>query len=647
MRHLGFSCAVLAAALLAPAHAEEAAHGAVRGRVSTQTAAAVQVRGGGQTARGPGHTAAASPLARVTVYAYELAQLQVHKVVSGAQGEFSFEQLPAGVYKLIAFKVGYEPAVVMLSRAATDALQFVELRLAAEQASEIRRSEGFWAIREQIPPDVLRDIESVRLAEMAQLPAGSAPRAFSTAVRAMTGVEDLGGGRAAQLAGGGIGMEGSIGALRLDVTGEYWRLAGTDATQRIDATGAEAAALAVRMAGSGEGLIDVTTVSHRMASEELDAAPAFDSADFERYRVSWSQPFGERSRSRFAAQYTSQSNFFRPPSEAAAPNETRALNLEGAYLVDFTERSSLEAGVRYRQQEAAISSAFGDPQHALELFGKGGWRLQPSVLVEYGMFTQLRDGSWALAPQGGVVVQLGQHWQAQAGATYRLEEGDVQPLDGVTPLRFSSAGDGCRDLEQSCYRVMLAHQGDNDGLFAVGVIHRQMAETLHLYFDDDFLNQLESVYLVEGDELPEVQLVVERRLTPRVLARLESSYARGGGGILYAVGDTPHENRVRYLVTSVDTRFQQSSTGVFVAFHRVEQGAAPAGTDSAQTITVSELDRLQLMLSQDLNVLARLAADWAVQVNFELSRGSLPFTLTEEQPDDLRRRVTGGLSVKF
>jgi hypothetical protein len=53
------------------------------------------------------------------------------------------------------------------------------------------------------------------------------------------------------------------------------------------------------------------------------------------------------------------------------------------------------------------------------------------------------------------------------------------------------------------------------------------------------------------------------------------------------------------------------------------------------------------MLSQDLNVLMRLAADWAVHLNFEVSRGSLPFTLQSAAGDEVRRRVTGGLSVRF
>ena len=99
--------------------------------------------------------------------------------------------------------------------------------------------------------------------------------------------------------------------------------------------------------------------------------------------------------------------------------------------------------------------------------------------------------------------------------------------------------------------------------------------SFHLYFDDDFLNHFESLYLVQGDKLPELQVVVQRHVAPRVLARLESTYADGGGGLLYAIDDSPYENRVSYLVTSLDTRFQSSSTGVFLAFHHLQQGATP------------------------------------------------------------------------
>jgi carboxypeptidase family protein len=619
-----------------------------------------------------GHVSAesSSPLGRATVFAYELARSTVTKSITGTDGAFRFDSLPAGVYKLIAFKPGYQPGVVLLSRAAAEAFQQVELKLSAERQDDAHQGDDFWAVRDQIPPDVLRDLEGVQLAELAlpgaAIPTVSDPSEFHTAFKAITGVESASVGGDAQVAGGGIDMKGRIGSMRLGVTGEFWRLASNDDAPNAAPLG-QAAALNVRMKGNGEGQIDVTTVSHRTSAvEQLD-----DGADFERYRVSWSQPMGERSHSRFSAQYTSQNNFLRPAGvDTLASTQSRALNVEGSYYVDITDRTSLETGLRYRERDGgfAATDRMLAQERALELFGKSGWRIEPSVLVEYGLYTQLRDGSMALAPQGGVVVQLGDRWQAVASASQRIEQGETTvPFDTFTPARFATvgqdpAGHSCQDLEEHCYRLLLTHQGDTNGTtFAVGAVHRELAETVHLYFDDDFLDHLESLYLVKGDQLPEVQMVVERHIAPRVLARLESSYAKGGGGLIYAIDDRPHENQVSYLVTSLDTRFQRSSTGVFLAFHHLTQGvegataphsSMPAAKrfDSAGLPTM-ELERLQLMLSQDLNVLMSLAASWAVHLNFEVSRGELPFALqtvaSTRLNDEVRRRVTGGLSVKF
>lgn len=654
----GLSGTILLAALLGPAAAARAAETpppepGVRGRVSAET---------------EDRNDASAPLNRASVFAYELARASITKVMTGTDGGFRFDGLPAGVYKLIAFKPGFEPGVVLLSRAAAEAVQFVEVRLAAAQHDDDHPGDDFWSLRDEIPPDVLRDLEGVRLAEMTLPGASLTPpadmRELETSVKAMTGVESASLGGATQLAGGGIDMNGRIGSMRLGVSGEFWRLAAADDATIGATPQGQAAALNLRMTGSGEGQINFTTLRHRgNVTEARD-----DNADFERYGVSWSQPMGDRSRSRFSAQYTSQSNFLRPAGvDALADSSSRAFKLEGSYRVDISDRSSLETGVRYRVRDGGFASLdrFAEQERALELFGRGGWRFEPSVLVEYGMYTQLRDGSMALAPQGGVVVQLGDRWQASATASQRVEQGQASPLDAFTPVRFASVGQdpaqrGCQDLEQHCYRVMLSRQGDDEGTtFAVGAVHRELAETLHLYFDDDFLDHLESLYLVQGDELPEVQMVVERKVAPRVLARLESSYAEGGGGLIYAVDDKPYENRVSYLVTSLDTRFQSTSTGVFLAFHHLTQGVEPVAArpvslangggkrfDSAGLPTM-ELERVQLMLSQDLNVLMRLAADWALHLNFEVSRGSLPFTVQNATDDEVRRRVTGGLSVKF
>ena len=61
------------------------------------------------------------------VLTYELANLELIKTVTDKQGGFFFNQLPAGLYKVIAFKKGFVPAVMMLRRSTTDSRQFVDV----------------------------------------------------------------------------------------------------------------------------------------------------------------------------------------------------------------------------------------------------------------------------------------------------------------------------------------------------------------------------------------------------------------------------------------------------------------------------------------------------------------------------------------
>jgi hypothetical protein len=98
-------------------------------------------------------------------------------------------------------------------------------------------------------------------------------------------------------------------------------------------------------------------------------------------------------------------------------------------------------------------------------------------------------------------------------------------------------------------------------------------------------------------------------------------------------------------VTSLDTQFLASSTGVFVAFHHLSQELQPLG-GKGQSPQITELEHLRLQLTQDLGVLMDLAADWAVQLNMELSRGPMS-SASNADPDELRRRLMGGIAVKF
>jgi hypothetical protein len=389
------------------------------------------------------------------------------------------------------------------------------------------------------------------------------------------------------------------------------------------------------------------------------------------YGVSWSQALGENSRSDFAAQYTSENNYHRQSAidPAEIPGASRTWNVEGSYTTGVGENGTLQAGFRYSESTlglalpsaapAGLPGAGGPvaaltglnaaglaPDHrTVDFFSRGGTRLQPALLVEYGLFTTLLDGSVSLTPQGGLVLQLDDGWQARGSASHRAyQQSAVNP--NFLPALFKEA-DLCEQGGKACYELNLSHRSGEDETISVSGSERIVGQTLRLYFSDVVFDRLESLYLVPGDRLPELRFMVSHRLSPQIKASFESSFATGGGGIFIGADGRPYRNQVRYVVTSLDTRFLNSATGVFLAFHHLTQGQSALGTQAALASPLApvDLDRLQLMLSQDLSFLWNLAAQWALQVNMELSRGSAPYLASTDS--QLHRRILGGIAVKF
>src|SRR5215475_8255651 len=86
-----------------------------------------------------------NPLSAAHVYAYQITDLSLHQVLTDAQGNFLFRDLPAGFYKIIAHKVGFVPRVVPLARKAAKDYQRVEVDLPQSQAGAAKEDD-FWGL---------------------------------------------------------------------------------------------------------------------------------------------------------------------------------------------------------------------------------------------------------------------------------------------------------------------------------------------------------------------------------------------------------------------------------------------------------------------------------------------------------------------
>jgi carboxypeptidase family protein len=585
------------------------------------------------------------------VYAYQVADTSLRRVTTDEDGRFRFESLPAGVYKIIAHKIGFLPVIVMLTRASAEAHQFLEMQLRTAPAGSGGGAADFWALREEVPPDVLRELESPAVVELTAVEAPATTRgAFHTEVEAMTGVDTLSESGETLMTSGRVGVRGQVGSMRVGLRGDFSQLDGTPAGAafvRDEVTSGQTSSLQLRLDGPSENSFNLTSLNNRMV-----AVTSGKPIEFEHYRVSWSRPVGLSGRSTFLAQYTDESNFYRWGyfNNVALPDASRTLRVEGDYSTAWGERTSFETGLRYRQRETdylragALSTPLlgVPPTDTIGAFGKGSYEATPAVVVEYGLYTELSDGAVSFVPRGGFILSLGPLWQAEGTFSHRIEGSEAPGQVDFVPTYFAEP-ETMEQAEEYRYQLVLSRPFGDGGSLSFGALDRRFAESLRFYFSNRFIDHYENLFLVPGDRLPELQLSVSKQIGSSIQTRIGTNVAQGGGGVIVAGGGRPYENEVSYLVTSVDTQYTPTSTGVFLSFQHLTQQLTPF--NAAREPRMMDLESLELMLTQDLGALLDLAADWAVQVSMEVSRGTLPNEGIDR--DDIRRRVLGGVAVRF
>ena len=451
----------------------------------------------------------AAPLPAAGVYAYHLANLSVRKVLTDAKGSFLFQDLPTGLYKIIAHKPGFIPVVVMLTRTAAQNYQRVEMQLTERPsgAANAKDGEDFWSVRSRIPGDVLRDIEQgdqveeTRLVQLYPLGSGQqldlgdlAKAGFRTEMQAMTGVDQIAALGAGQVSGAGLGIKGTVGDVQVGLRGNFWSFNGDPAAFGGPAAGGQASALSLDVRHGSSSHVTVSSLSNRLQGR--GEGREMEPVDFEHYTVNWTQEVGEKGLSEVSAQYTAESNYHQqgPINPLAIPEASQTFWVEGAYTTELGDRNMLQTGLRYRERQYGLSASLRPDElpvsESIDGFSRGGVRVRPAVLLEYGLYSTLSDGSLSLMPQGGIVLQLGSNWQVRGNASRKVYE-ETRDLDFLPSLFEES--DLCEQGSSACYQVGLSRQLGEDESLSFSATHREIGETLRLYFSNDLFDRDESL----------------------------------------------------------------------------------------------------------------------------------------------------------
>src|SRR5207247_5782061 len=104
-------------------------------------------------------TNAARPVGNALVIALNLTNLEASQTFTSTDGTFNLPRLPAGIYKIIAIKYGFAPAMAMVIP--TKSEYRLKLKLEAEGSTKRNVGQEMWEIRGSVPPDILRQIDNV------------------------------------------------------------------------------------------------------------------------------------------------------------------------------------------------------------------------------------------------------------------------------------------------------------------------------------------------------------------------------------------------------------------------------------------------------------------------------------------------------
>ncbi len=602
-----------------------------------------------------------SPVSEARVYAYQLVEKSLHKVLTDGSGRFLFESLPAGIYKLIAHKVGLQPAIQLLQRDAAESAQFIELQLTEEAAADLT---DFWSVRSQIPGDVLRDITAPPGGDASAPPAlanlvigdGSGmTSALLAEVSALSGVHDVTPSASARLTGANVGLKGNLGKVKLSMQGDFQSFASElqplDADPGIGIDG-QTHSVSFNVQTPGQGDFDLSSSSNRLTMmDERFTTPVEASQLF----LGWKRSVGEYGTTSVKASLIEENGLYNRAwiDPLGLPTSSRTLRVEGDYARKFGGFGDLRTGLRYRESSGAYARRLAGTgssllaSQALDAYGDGGWQANEKVLVQYGLFSTMTDGSISITPRGGFVFQLGPLWQSSLTAARRVVSQGELAGDDFQPIVLDGSMT-CGEAETACYQMAVMRSSGIDNQLALGASYRELDETVRMYFNGDFFESSEGIFLVPGDRLPEVHASVRQRLSPGIVAKVQASVANGGGGVFQSVNRRHYENHVSMVSSGIDATFEKTSTGVFLSFHRLDQQLAPisrhANGEAGEPAT--DLRRLELVVSQNLSAIWGLTQDWAIHLGMGLAQGA-SFFHSDIDSQAIQRRVVTGVAVRF
>jgi hypothetical protein len=559
---------------------------------------------------------AARPVANALVIALNLQDFESVQTWSAIDGSFSLPQLRGGIYKIIAVKQGFLPAITTIIP--THASHHVNLKLDSEKKAKRSASQEIWELRGSLPPDVLRDLDA--MIQPAEIVTYDIPR-FKGEMSSVTGVTNQASNPAyAQTA---LGVQGRLGdSWQVGVRGNMQRFEDPTDDVRFGDAVAESSVMSMEVRSS-------TDQSYRLASTQSSwtYADAPESgrqsdrqADVRAHNFEW-----HNGPARVQVRYFEQANLFR--NTAMESNRSNLFEVGGTVPVMQTRRNDLGVALRVKQETISGQT---DIFRTANLAANGTVALVPSVILHYGLDSRISMEGQEWAPRTGAEWKLTENTSLVGSAMVKVLDRDTNTSLVALPsiVYFSEEG---RALPRYTYTFGIVTGKDESNRFSAIATVSEVDEALRMIFADEQSQFWDGLEVDAGDVRRDVRLAYRRQFG-NVLA-VDMATTAGTA----SQHDPMHPRQKVYITGDLQSTFNPTRTTIAVSYRDIQQ-PLEQGNEEYRS------ERIHLRMAQSLY----LPIDIKLLLGLELARAeNSPYLIDTLTTEGRSKKYIGGLAVNF
>ena len=556
---------------------------------------------------------AARPVANALIIALNLNSFDTTETWSSADGKFSLPPLRTGVYKVIAVKNGFAPAIATIVPS-NKSEHRVTLRLETRNKSKTRDDE-IWEIRGSLPPDVLRQIDQV-LAAPAQAGSYDVPRVKGQ-MMSMTAMSAAQTAVSPAFAQTGIGVQSRIGdSWQIGIRGDMQRFDDPTESQAFSDPVAQSNAMSMELRPSAT---DSVRFASTRATWRYNSSGGDDEgpADLRSHNIEW-----EHGSSTVKVHYFAHDNFFRPAFGSDV------IEVAGDTPVLQTQHSNIGVSLRVRQESVRANSA--DVFRTANVAANGSLEVAPVLTVHYGMASRIGFDRTEFAPTTGAEWKFTKNTALIGSATYKVL--DSSPASALLPTLVEWTDDG-QVLPLYSYSIgIVSSRDEHNQLSAVATISAADAP-LRVLISDGMQQFWDTLAIDSGDVRRDIRLSYRHDFGSHFAIDMSTT----AGTAMPRQFSTNSQTKV-YVTGDLQTIFAPTRTTLAVSYRGIQQPQTAGGDEYRSA-------RMNVRLAQSLY----LPIDMNLLVGVELVRAqNSPYLLDTLIPEDAgTKKYMAGLAINF